>query len=65
MLSESADILARCAAQLYDEWGGYYVLRKLYNGAWWDVRQLDRSEAMTYRPGPDEALELRWITKGA
>jgi hypothetical protein len=42
--------------QLYDEWGGHYVLRRLLMGAWCDVRPLSRSEALTIALRPDEAL---------
>ena len=60
LTSTAADLRARNARKLYDEWSGYYVLRKLFMGAWIDVRQLSRDEALTYRIAPDEALELRW-----
>jgi hypothetical protein len=50
-----------CLAQLYDEWGGWYMLRCLRQGRWVDVSMLSRLEAVWHRPGKDEALELRGI----
>lgn len=44
------------AAQLYDEWHGYYILRKLINGQWVDVRRVERAEAETLLPAVDEGL---------
>ncbi len=59
MLTEtSAELRRRCALQLYDEWGGHYVLQQLICGVWCDVRPLSRDEAMTFRMKDDEALEL-------
>ena len=49
--------------QLYDEWHGYYVLQRLDGGTYVDVRPLSRDEALTIRPAPDEALELKWNTR--
>lgn len=48
------------AAQLYDEWGGYYILQRLTDGRYQDVRQLTREEAETIRLRVDEALEIKW-----
>lgn len=56
----AAAMRAACAAQLYDEWHGYYVVQRLDAGAYIDVRQLSRDEAMTYRTQSDEVLELVW-----
>lgn len=58
-LTDTADsIRARLAAQLYDEWGGYYILRRLVDGRYQDVRPLNREEAETIRLHGDEALRL-------
>lgn len=44
--------------QLYDRWGGYYVLCRLLDGQWHDVRPLSKSEAIVYRLRGDEAVEI-------
>lgn len=49
-----------CVAQLYDDWRGYYILQRIVGGAYVDVRQLSRDEAMTYRTKKDETLRLVW-----
>lgn len=51
---------ARLAAQLYDEWHGHYILRRLVDGRYQDVRPLNRAEAETIRLRGDEALMLVW-----
>lgn len=56
----AAEYRARLAAQLYDEWGGYYVLQRLTDGRYQDVRQLTRDEAETIRLRHDEALLIMW-----
>jgi hypothetical protein len=55
-----ADLRAETARQLYDDWRGCYVLRRLFMGAWQDVRTLERDEAAVYRTRADEALEAKW-----
>lgn len=60
LTSTSAANRAALIVQLYDEWHGFYMLRRLFMGAWIDVRPLDRAEALTYRCKSDEALELKW-----
>lgn len=60
LTSTTATIRAQCSAQLYDEWHGFYMLRRLFMSAWIDVRPLDRAEALTYRCKSDEAVELKW-----
>lgn len=42
--------------QLYDHWGGYYILRRLIDGHWCDVRALDKDQAIAQRLAGDEAL---------
>lgn len=56
----AAEYRSRLAAQLYDEWGGYYVLQRLTDGRYQDVRPLTRDEAETIRLRGDEALMLVW-----
>ena len=51
-----SDINARLVARLYDERGGYYMLRRLVNGKLRDVRPLTRAEALTYYCQRDEVL---------
>jgi hypothetical protein len=46
--------------QLYADWRGWYMLRRVEFGRWQDVRPLSRDEALTYRTRPSEALELKW-----
>lgn len=60
-LNADADAMrSALALQLYDEWGGHYILQRLDGGAYVDVRQLGRDEAMTYRTQQGEVLELVW-----
>lgn len=47
-------------AQLYDRWGGCYVVQRLDGGAYMDVRPLSRDEAMTYRTRSGEVLRLEY-----
>lgn len=54
--SDASKNRALLVAQLYDEWGGYYILQRLEAGAFVDVRPLSRDEALTYRTANDEAL---------
>lgn len=61
--ADAATTRAACATQLYDKWHGYYILQRLDGGAYVDVRQLIRDEAMTYRTQSDEVLRLVWKQK--
>lgn len=54
----AADLRAALVAQLYDDWHGHYVLRRLVDGMWQDVRTLSRSEALAVALSEDEALGL-------
>lgn len=56
----AATLRAECAAQLYDQWQGYYMLQTMLFDHWCDVRPLTRAEALTYRPATDESLRLMW-----
>jgi hypothetical protein len=58
--ADSAANRAACAAQCYDDWHGFYILRRLFMGVYEDVRALGRDEALTYRTGAGEALEVKW-----
>lgn len=58
LLTAVADLKADLVHQLYDEWRGYYLLRRQVDGQCLDVRPLSRAEALTYRCAPDESLRL-------
>jgi len=50
------DLNARLVARLYDEKGGYYLLREVLLGQYVDIRPLSRDEALTFYCGPQQAL---------
>ena len=52
----TVELNARLVARLYDERGGYYLLRRLVDGKFRDVRPLTRAEALTYYCRRDEVL---------
>lgn len=58
LAADAAANRAALVAQLYDDWHGCYVVQRLVNGAYVDVRQLSREEAMMYRLRNDETLKL-------
>ena len=47
---------AALVKRLYDERGGYYMLRRLVNGKFRNVRPLSRDEALIYYCKRDEVL---------
>lgn len=49
-----------CIAQLYDEWGGHYIVQRIDGGVYVDVRKLSRDEALTYRTASGEVLRLEY-----
>lgn len=51
-----------CIAQLYDEWHGRYIVQRIVDGVYVDVRQLSRDDAMTYRTAGDEVLKIVFET---
>lgn len=56
LTNTAATYRASLVAQLYDEWGGYYILQRLTDGRYQDVRTLTRAEAETIRLREDESL---------
>ncbi len=64
LAADAAANRAALIAQLYDDWRGHYIMRCIVDGAWIEVRPLDRAEALTYRLAADEALEIVWRRVG-
>ncbi len=44
--------------QLYDQWGGHYLLQRLIDGQWHNLRALNKRQAIAHHLRDDEALEI-------